>query len=1158
MAKQANQPLLTPLTELNAYRQLIEEIHAGQFRDSNRRGLALPRAARLALTAALHDDLNVPIVLLTNRADRALGLLDELHFWLPQDCNFYFPEPNPLFYEKLPWSASTRRERLQVFSMLARYHLPGLNTTSSTAPVIVTPVRAVMTRSIPRRDFLRAVMRLKLGDQHDLHTITAGWVGIGYEYSNIVVQPGQFSRRGGILDVWSPSASMPVRMEFFGDEIDTLRTFNPATQRTESKLEEFEVFPASEALPVAAEKIGLSIEDYSKQAELSIPKLYPFPSSLIDYLPSDALVLLDGEEFVQAAVNDIEEESMRRFQLMVEQRELPPDLPMPYISWSEIEDGFANRQVIELGHTNAIEGSALASHFDPGPRFAGRLKDFQMYVQNLESHRQIWTVVSRQSARLRQLWQETHPDFDEDQIRGQFIEGSLSSGWILKQDHSTPHHLLTDSEIFGWSRPQPRRRPLFISESPEAVYGELKPGDWVVHIDHGVGRFIGLHHPTIDGVQREYLTIEYKDNDLLYVPIHQADRISRYVGTDGSTPSPNRLGGAEWTLTKSKVRHAVVEVATDLLDLYAKRQTAKGFAFSPDSEWQKELEASFPYIETQDQLVAIQQVKQDMESDRPMDRLLCGDVGFGKTEVALRAAFKAVADGKQVAVLVPTTVLAQQHYDTFRERLSTFPVTVEMLSRFRNQKEQTRIIQDLANKQIDILIGTHRLISSDVKFKDLGLVIIDEEQRFGVSHKEHLKELRAEVDVLTLTATPIPRTLYMALTGVRDISNINTPPEERLPIITHIGPYDQRLVREAVVRELDRGGQVFFVHNRVQSISAVFNHLSTLIPEARIGIGHGQMDENELADVMHNFSSGQIDILLCTSIIESGLDIPNANTLIVDRADTFGLSQLYQLRGRVGRGAQRAFAYLFRDKRHSPTPDGQERMEVLADNSQLGAGYAIAMRDLEMRGAGDLLGTQQSGYIQAVGFQLYTRLLGQAVKEMRNATDSAIPSITSSLANEPSLLINVELPLSSEIPTSYIPDQELRLSLYRRISALRTEEEITQTQIEFSDRFGEMPQGLEDLFFQMQVKLIGEAAGIESIGMVNGQIVLTWPNLPKGLKQRPLPDVDPSARIGKNGYWLNISNLKDETWQQALLRVLRKIVVKLDEGWGQNPQPGVD
>ena len=464
MARLAKQPLLNPLTDLGPYQQLLEEIKAGQFRDTTPRGLALPRSVRLALVASLHNDLKLPLVLLTNRADRALGLLDELHFWLPEGSNYYFPEPNPLFYEKLPWSESTRRERLQVFSMLARYHLPGFDVSETTPPVIVAPVRAVMTRSIPRRDFLRAVMRLKLGDHNDLHAITANWVGIGYEYSNIVVQPGQFSRRGGILDIWSPSDPMPIRVEFFGDEIDTLRYFNPASQRTETNLEHAEIFPASEAMPAAAEKLGMPLEEIGQLSELSIPSLYAFPSSLIDYLPSEAIILLDGQEFVQAAVNDIEEESMQRFQSMVEQRELPADAPVPYITWSEIEDGFSNKQVIELGHTNALEGSALAARFDPGPRFAGRLKDFQTHLRFLEDRQQDWTVVSRQSARLRQLWQETHPDYSNEQGLSQFIEGSLSGGWVLKQSQHHAHHLLTDSEIFGWSRPQPRRRPLFTSE----------------------------------------------------------------------------------------------------------------------------------------------------------------------------------------------------------------------------------------------------------------------------------------------------------------------------------------------------------------------------------------------------------------------------------------------------------------------------------------------------------------------------------------------------------------------------------------------------------------------------------------------------------------------------------------------------------------------
>ncbi|MEA4812558.1 MAG: transcription-repair coupling factor [Anaerolineaceae bacterium] len=1138
MAKPVNALLLGPLQSLPAYQDLEKEVEAAGFTRAARHGLGLPRSARLAVLAALHHALNLPIVLLTNRADRALALFDELNFWLPDSNNQYFPEPNSLFYEDLPWSMSTKLERLAVLASLGRSWLPG-ETTSPQAPIIVSPIRAVMTRTIPRRDFLKNTQRIALGDQRNMDETARHWVGLGYEYSNIVVQPGQFSRRGGILDVWPPSEELPLRLEFFGDEIDTLRQFNPATQRTEAKLEKANIYPAAEALPLYAERLNPMPEAVT---ENDVAALYDYPSSLMDFLPANAIIMLDGQEFIEAAVNDIEEESSGRFSQLVQQGKLNQNAALPYLTWSEIEDGFGKRQVLELGHTHAIEGAALSAAFDPGPRFAGRLKDFQTYLLNLDHKEEPWLVVSRQATRLRQLWEEIHPHLDEE-TQKRFIEGSISAGWILHGEGKIQQHLLSDSEIFGWNRPQPRRRPMLNSESPEALLGDLRPGDWVVHVDHGIGQFTGLHKPTLDGIQREFLAIQYKNNDTLYVPIHQADRVSRYVGPEGITPEVSRLGGNEWDQTKVKVRHAVVEVAGDLLELYAKRQTAKGYTYSPDSDWQKELEASFPYIETADQLKAIQAVKADMESNQPMDRLLCGDVGYGKTEVALRAAFKAVADGKQVAILVPTTILAQQHFDTFRQRLAAFPVTVDMLSRFRNQKEQTEIIRQLAKKNIDIIIGTHRLISSDVQFKDLGLVIIDEEQRFGVMHKEHLKRLRAEVDVLTLTATPIPRTLYMALSGVRDISTINSPPEERLPIITQVGPYDAKLVREAVIREMDRGGQVFFVHNRVHSIPAVYNHLQALIPEARIGIGHGQMDEAALADVMHAFTEGQLDILLSTSIIESGLDIPNANTLIVDRADTFGLSQLYQLRGRVGRGAQRAFAYLFYDKRRAPTIEGEERLEVLTDNSQLGAGYAIAMRDLEMRGAGDLLGTRQSGYIEAVGFQLYTRLLSNAVRELRKATGQPLIEEYEKLPfmDMPSLAINVDLPLSSEIPSSYIPDQGLRLTLYRRISTLRSETDVTAAEIEFSDRFGELPQGVKDLLYQMRVKILGEEAGLENIGFINTQLVLNYPPLPNGVRERHLAEIDAFSRAGKNSYWLSADKLEKEDWQSYLLRFLRKL-----------------
>ncbi|HAV77158.1 MAG TPA: transcription-repair coupling factor, partial [Anaerolineae bacterium] len=647
-----------------------------------------------------------------------------------------------------------------------------------------------------------------------------------------------------------------------------------------------------------------------------------------------------------------------------------------------------------------------------------------------------------------------------------------------------------------------------------------------------------------DNHVREFLAVEYNGGGQLFVPVHQADRLTRYVGAEGAVPALDRLGGQEWHERKGRVKQAVIEVAQDMLDLYARRNVVQGYAFKPDTAWQKELEDSFPYVETEDQARALKDIKRDMEAPRPMDRLLCGDVGYGKTEVALRAAFKAVMDGKQVAILVPTTVLAQQHYETFLQRLAAFPVKVEMLSRFRTPREQTSIVHGLAIGEIDIVIGTHRLISGDVQFKELGLVIIDEEQRFGVTHKEHLKQLRTEVDVLTLTATPIPRTLYMALTGVRDISNLNTPPEERLPIVTHVGPYSPKLVRQAILRELERGGQIFFVHNRVQTIEAMKAHLNQLVPEADVDIGHGQMPETQLASVMHRFNDGKTDILLSTTIIESGLDIPNANTLIVDRADTFGLAQLYQLRGRVGRGAARAYSYFFRHNKMTPTQEGQQRLEVIAENTQLGAGYSIAMRDLEIRGAGDLLGTRQSGHIQAVGFHLYTRLLADAVRRLRVASLKMQEEGSSEILSifEPSTFnllplsmpVNVDLPLAVGIPADYIGDQDLRLKLYRRIADLRDETEIDALASEFRDRFGQLPEMTQNLFYQMRVKLRAEKAGLASINWESGQIVLRYQVSADGKGGKQLADLGPGIRGGKSAYWCSFG----ENWNIRLLDVL--------------------
>ena len=1159
--------ILAALRATPEYQTLLQQVMA----DSCLPGLGLPRAARLPLLAALHGDLTRPILLLTDRADHALALYDELGVWLPVAVRYLFAEPNPLFYEDAAWGANTRRERLTALTALAAYHLPFAEKPAA-PPIIVASARAVMTRTLPRRDFLRASKRLTLGQQIQPDALLRQWAAMGYQAADTVTEPGQFSRRGGILDLWVMAEPFPARLDFFGDEIDSIRRFDPATQRTLTKLEALLVTPAREFL--------LTDESEAPLSEFHIPLLHPFPASILDYLPPRGLILADDLSLAETMVNELEEQAVKFRHESIDEGTLTADFPVPYLTWSEMLDAMQAHLWLELGRgANEPENSpGLREIFSLGQRFGGRLKPFMEYLGGLTAGGNPVWVMSRQSKRLEELWREQPPlGQDSPAENGSqpppgrspvFVEGYLSEGFFLRVANfpslenfppaaEAPFtiHLLTDAEVFGWERPVPRARQRPVSEAPEAAFGDLRAGDYVVHVDFGVGRFVGLVQRALEGHEREFLCIEYEKGDQIFVPVHQADRLTRYVGKEGGVPTLTRLGSQEWASVKANVKESVQKVAEDLLELYAKRQTVPGHAFGADTPWQKELEDSFPYVETPDQRAAIAAIKRDMEAARPMDRLLCGDVGYGKTEVALRAAFKAVQDGKQVAVLVPTTVLAQQHYETFQQRLAAFPVTVEMLSRFRSPREQNEIIRKLLLGQVDILIGTHRLISQDVEFKNLGLVIIDEEQRFGVTHKEHFKKLRTQVDVLTLTATPIPRTLYMALTGVRDISNLNTPPEERLPVITHVGPYAPKLVRQAVLREMERGGQGFFVHNRVQTIHAMKMHLQKLVPEARIGVGHGQMDEHQLSQVMHDFSDGNLDILLSTTIIESGLDIPNANTLIVDRADTFGLAQLYQLRGRVGRAAARAYAYFFRHRKKAPTLDGQERLEVIAENTQLGAGYSIAMRDLEIRGAGELLGMHQSGHIEAVGFHLYTRMLAAEVRRLKIAAaqveklsgkkmggmdfSAFQPSTLAAVELELKEPVTVDLPLAIGIPKTYIPNQELRLRLYRRLASLREESAVDALAQEFADRFGALPEMAQNLFYQMKVKLRADAALLISVSAENGQLVLRYPPLADGLPARALPDLGNHIRGGKNAYWCSF--LKEEDWRERLLETLDRL-----------------
>jgi transcription-repair coupling factor (superfamily II helicase) len=1180
-------------------------------------------AARPYIVAALARALNRPLVVVTARSARARQWVDELRIWLPDDVPVYnFTDPDALPYERIPWAPETRQRRLEALVGLLSWSGP--TPATPLAPVAVASARGLMQMTLPVREMRLALRPVRQGQAFDLDRMLLNWVGLGYESATVVETPGQFSRRGGIVDIWPPNARRPVRIELFGDEVDSLRTFDPSTQRTLERIQETVVGPASEALPRLGERAGdpLSGLDLDtchpparvefereiealrggtgfRNLEWYIPYLYSSPGALVDYLPAaNAWLMVEDAGELLASLADLEGQAEQLGRDLKAAGDIPTLVMPPYFTGAALAERLTARPVIYLGHTTLNTGGApaegdatLARHFHAGPRFGGRVRAILTEVEEPLRRGEHVVMVSRQAPRLAELLRESgHALTPVESVpqtppRGlTVVQGVMEEGWRLEIGKNGPSAadvegegpgglwFLTDAELFGWGKPKPRRplRPRAVA--PEVFFADVQPGDYIVHLEHGIGLFRGLIKMPVDGVDREYLQVEYAQGDQLYVPVHQADRLARYVGAGENAPALHRLGTADWEQVKARARRAVAEIADDLLELYAAREVVEGHAFSPDATWQQELEASFPYVETEDQLVAIEAVKHDMESPRPMDRLICGDVGYGKTEVALRAAFKAVMDGKQVAILVPTTVLAQQHFTNFNRRLAAFPVTVAMLSRFQTPSQQDRVLSGLANGSVDLVIGTHRLLSNDVAVKDLGLLIVDEEQRFGVSHKEKIKQLRTEVDVLTLTATPIPRTLHMSLTGVRDLSTIDTPPEERLPIKTFVGDFDEALVRQAVLREIDRNGQVYFVHNRVQGIEQIAAKIGKIVPEVRIAIAHGQMPEKELSAVMLAFAEGGYDVLVCTTIIESGLDIPNANTIIINRADSFGLAQLYQLRGRVGRSAVRAYAYLLVDKYKALSEDARRRLDAIQEASDLGAGFRIAMRDLEIRGAGELLGARQHGHIAAVGFDLYMRLLAQAVQEAREraggpsrpprdddeaerqSEGAGTPGARNLLEDPLAPSAQLDLNLPARIPEEYVPEGPLRLQLYRRLAGLTTLDAVDEIAQEFADRFGPVPDEVKNLLYVVGVKVRAVNAGVEAIGIEEGQVlikcacleVMDRAKLQERLKAQGVP-----GRVARRAIWMEMRDGAGEAgvggWQRNLVKALDILRVMEEE-----------
>lgn len=1157
------------------YKALLENYPSGK-------SLGVNKAARPILTAALALDSADPIFVLTATSTSAYNLSEQILAWAPSVKVLTFVEPGPRLYERAPWGTDAVKTRLEVLTQLVNLGLEQ----ASQKLVVVSSAAALMRRTVPPAFLKERMMNLQQGTPLPFGAVDQflrGLLQLGYQPATVVVEPGTFSRRGGIIDLFPLAATLPLRIELWGDDIDSMRAFDPESQRSLQAADDIPLLPASEALPEfgpdIAEHLSPWFEAYQITEESDpalnprsdfeslqsgtlfprinfyLPYMYSNSASLIDYLPDSTRILVDQWDHIRDTFSELEENALK-FKVSQEARgTIPTDMPLPMITWGQVEDDLTYHHAVELGHsTTQIAMTGLNTAFSSGDRFAGQLKTFiQDLGKRAKQQDSQMVVVSRQAARLAELWvdYQGHAPYElKDHVLEVpepglpiFVNGGLTEGWVLK-GNAFDTLVFSDQEVFGWQRPEPRRRARRRAPTPEATFADLQPNDFVVHSEYGIGQFQGLEKRQLKDVEREFLVLTYHGGNVLYVPIHQADRITRYIGADDSNPELTKLGTQDWLKAKTRTQQAVEELAEDLLELYAQREAVQGYAFQPDTAWQHELEASFPYVETQDQLSALHEVKADMESQRPMDRLICGDVGYGKTEVALRAAFKAVMDGKQVAMLVPTTVLAQQHFETLRERMAAFPVGVEMLSRFRTPSEQAKILAKMQEGTVDIVVGTHRLLGNDIHFADLGLLIIDEEQRFGVTHKEKLKQLRTEVDVLTLTATPIPRTLYMSLTGIRDISIITTAPQERLPIATHVGRRDNDLIRQAIMREVERNGQAFFVHNRVKTIYAELERLSKLIPEARFAVGHGQMSESELEAVMSQFASGDVDVLLTTTIIEAGLDIPNANTLIIDRADRFGLSQLHQLRGRVGRAANLAYAYFFHPGYSRLTAEARARLDTIAEETNLGAGMNIAMRDLEIRGAGDILSGKQHGHISTVGFHLYTRMLAQAVKRLRanrEETDNALPELEGDIETLAQRgAVTIDLPVPTYLPTDYIPDLSLRVNIYRRMADIHSESDIQQLRDELIDRFGTPPAPVEGLLYQLQVKNLGLDAGVDAVLTEGEQLNLRIPGLAFTDRNALQERIGHNVRVSRTGVWLP----RENGWQQALLSVLKQINIE--------------
>lgn len=1166
--------LIKPLRDSREFKSIINDIESKKFPVGV---FGLSESARSYLIDGVFEELDKPSLVLTHSDVEARKLYEDLSFYSTQV--YYFPTKEVVFYNIDAISGDLRWERLKVIrEMLNRGN-----------KIIVTCIEALASSYIPVELYKNYTLNISMGDVIDLEKISEKLIQCGYERVEIVDGKGQFSIRGGIMDLYSPIAVEPYRIELFGDEVDSIRSFNLESQRSIEKVGSIEVFPAKEMildsqsiekgyegiekdLNVIIDKlkksknkeavesiqsvIGRNLESLKENWNFEtidsfLPYFYDKPSSFLDYT-KDYFIIIDDVQRCKGKLDSVYFEFEENYKSFLQRGNILPKQIELLLNKSEIFEALKKEEVITLDSIakstpflsprSIVNFSQITLH-----NYQGQVDLLIDDIKDKKSRGFGIVILSGTRPRGERLVdtlrdreiESSYKDVIHDIQPGEVI---ITFGSQLKGFEYPDFKVcvISDKEVFGEAKRKSISRATKKGVGKIKSFTELKPGDYVVHVNHGIGVYRGIKQLDLQGHKKDYLELFYDSDDKLYVPVEQLDMVQKYIGTEGKTPKINKLGSGEWAKAKRKVKKSIEAIAEDLVKLYAVRSTLKGYKYSKDTIWQKQFEDEFPYEETPDQLSAISDIKSDMESDKAMDRLLCGDVGYGKTEVAIRAAFKAVMDGKQVALLVPTTILAQQHYNNFVQRFSDFPVRIDMISRFRTAAQQKATIKSIKDGEVDILIGTHRILQKDLQFKELGLLIIDEEQRFGVTHKEKIKNMKKNIDVLTLSATPIPRTLHMSLVGVRDISVIETPPEERYPVQTYVVEYNDQLIRDAILRELNRGGQVYFVYNRVENIKEMAVYVSKLVPEARIGVAHGQMQERELENVVVDFMKNEYDVLVATTIIETGMDIQNVNTMIIHDSDKMGLSQLYQLRGRVGRTNKIAYCYLTYRKDKVLTEVAEKRLKAIKDFTELGSGFKIALKDLEIRGAGNMMGGAQHGHMSAIGYDLYCRMLEDTIKLVKGEIDKEPVETT------------VELKVDAYIPGEYIRDEVQKIEVYKKIAAVDSYEDMMDIQEELEDRFSNIPASIYNLINISYIRSMGKKLGIEEIKERKDEVIFTFEsqgrideNVIKGLLKDYNKKV--SLKISEKpgfGY-----KLKDEKREDLILNIkkMMEYMVKIHE-----------